>query len=104
MARVTLGNLLLENLGQPDQALHHFNQYLSSEDRSLAQECLFGKARALNALRRYDEERTALESFIRRFPNGIQIQKVRERLRVIESAIPNEKKHVRPSGPPVLEN
>ena len=71
MARVTVGNLLLENLKQPDRALNHYNHYLLSGDRSLAQECLLGKARALNALRRYDEERATLESFIQRFPNSI---------------------------------
>jgi tetratricopeptide (TPR) repeat protein len=86
--RVPLGNLLLDRLHQPASALDHFDRYLALGEPSLAEEALFGKARALRMLGRKREEAAALREFVERFPRAMNVRVTRERLRALEEGAP----------------
>jgi len=80
-ALVSKGSIHLDKLGKPGAALSAFDRYLAvSRTGSLAQEASFGRARALRALGRTDQEKAALEAFVREFPRAIQIRRVKARL------------------------
>ncbi|MCP4677804.1 MAG: tetratricopeptide repeat protein [Deltaproteobacteria bacterium] len=85
---VSFGEIQLKKLGKPSSALKQFNRYLSTAGNGpLAQEALFGKARALRKLDRTSEEKTTLESFLARFPSAIQAREARERLAAIGNVL-----------------
>jgi hypothetical protein len=77
-ALVSLGELLL-SLNDPQGALKAFDSYLV-RGGALAQESLFGRARALRALNRPAEERAAIERFLAAYPNAPQGRVLRSRL------------------------
>ncbi|MCP4675450.1 MAG: PEGA domain-containing protein [Deltaproteobacteria bacterium] len=78
---VSLGKIQLDHQRKPAAALNAFNAYLRRTRRgTLAQEAAFGRATALRALGKRDQEKTALEMFLREFPSAIQNKRVKERL------------------------
>jgi tetratricopeptide (TPR) repeat protein len=78
-ALVSLGELSLSSLGDPEGALSAFDNYLS-RGGPLSQEAAFGKARALRALHRTADERRAIEQFLARYPDATQSRVLRQRL------------------------
>ena len=83
---VSLGEILLEKLDNPTQALIRFNTYLHSTTHgSLAQEALYGKTCALRALGRLEAEKEALQLFLERFPSAFDSPRVKKRLNAIEN-------------------
>jgi ferric-dicitrate binding protein FerR (iron transport regulator) len=81
-ALVSLGELLLSSLNDPQGALNAFDAYLA-RGGTLAQEAAFGKARALRALKRPQEERRAIERYLATYPDAPQSRVLRHRLTVI---------------------
>ncbi|MCP4602738.1 MAG: PEGA domain-containing protein [Proteobacteria bacterium] len=82
---ISLGSIQLEKLGKPLAALKSFDTYLKSTKRgTLAQEAAFGRAFALRALGRRDDETAALRAFLVQFPTAIQAPRVRARLEELE--------------------
>ncbi|MFO8072946.1 MAG: FecR domain-containing protein [Polyangia bacterium] len=80
-AQVSLGQIELEKLGRPGAALRSFERYLGPDGSGpLALEALWGKARALGALKLVEREREALTEFVERFPGAIQARGARRRL------------------------
>ena len=77
-ALVSLGELLL-SLNDAMGALSAFDSYLAGGG-ALAQEALFGRARALRTLKRPAEERAAIDRFIAAYPNAPQSRVLRSRL------------------------
>jgi hypothetical protein len=63
------GELQLGPLGDAAGALRTFERYLA-HGGSLAEEASYGRIRALRALGRDDEERAAIEAFLRTYPDG----------------------------------
>jgi hypothetical protein len=82
-ALVAQGEILLSSLNDAQGALNAFDAYLA-RGGPLAQEALFGKARALRALRRTIEERKAIERFIATYPDAPQGRVLRRRLAELE--------------------
>jgi TolA-binding protein len=82
-ALVSLGELLLSSLNDPQGALSAFNSYLANGG-PLAQEASFGKARALRALKRSAEERRTIEQFLASYPDSPQSRVLRRRLAELE--------------------
>jgi ferric-dicitrate binding protein FerR (iron transport regulator) len=81
-ALVSLGEISLSSLNDPRAALAAFDAYLSLGG-ALSQEAAFGKIRALRALGRTAEERTAIERFVARYPKVPQSRVLRERLHTL---------------------
>lgn len=77
-ALVSLGELLL-SLNDAQGALGAFDSYLVGGG-ALAQEALFGRARALRTLQRPAEERAAIDRFLAAYPNSPQSRVLRSRL------------------------
>jgi hypothetical protein len=65
-------------------ALDHFGRYLDTGGGSLAQEAAWGRARALGAIGRTDQERAALREYVERYPESLDVDRARRRLREIE--------------------
>jgi PEGA domain len=82
-ALVPYGELQLERLSDAGGALASFDRYLA-RGGPLEEEAIFGRIRALRALGRTGDERTAIENFVRRFPSGPLASSLRERLRAME--------------------
>jgi hypothetical protein len=78
-ALVSLGELLLSPLNDPQGALTAFDAYLA-RGGALAQEAAFGRARALRALKRPAEERQAIERYLATYPDAPQGRVLRYRL------------------------
>jgi tetratricopeptide (TPR) repeat protein len=76
---VALGQLELDRLGQPAQALGFFNRYLRFGG-GLAQEAAFGKVRALRALGNVQLEGKAIEAYVARYPGSADARALRRRL------------------------
>jgi TolA-binding protein len=80
-ARVIAGQQELE-AEAPLDALAQFDSYLEvSPNGTLAEEARLGRARALGALSRTEEERDAWRNLIVRHPSSIHIERARARLR-----------------------
>jgi len=79
-ALVALGQIQLEHLESPVQALESFEAYLARGEDALAPEAAFGRAGALRVLLRRDDERAALEAFLEQYPKAAQASQVRRRL------------------------
>jgi tetratricopeptide (TPR) repeat protein len=78
-ALVSLGELSLSSLRDPRGALAAFDSYLS-RGGALSQEAAYGRVRALRALGRTAEERSATERFLAQYPGAPQSRILRERL------------------------
>ena len=78
---VSMGQLYLEKLKRPRRALRHFTRYLKQDDTgALAQEALYGKARALRKLGQKSDERTVLEELLAKYPKGLYAKLARKRI------------------------
>jgi TolA-binding protein len=75
-SHLSLGRLLLAH-GRPDSALQQLSQYKGP----LIEEALLGRAQALAALGRHEEELALWQDLLRRFPNSVYAGQARERLR-----------------------
>lgn len=79
--RVQLGDLRLSKLGDPAGALEAYRGYLASGGvQPLAPEARYGVVRSLRKLDRENEERTAIESFLRAHPADWRGEELRRRL------------------------
>jgi hypothetical protein len=78
-ALVSLGQLELGQLGQPEAALRSFRAYLAAPGQ-LQQEAEHGSILALQKLGRTAEERAAIEAFIARYPKSVQAIALKQRL------------------------
>jgi hypothetical protein len=83
-AWVALGEIQLNKLKQPGKALGSYNEYLGLNRLPLIEEALIGKAKALGALSRTDEEQQALRQFQDAFPCSVYVPAVEKRLAEIE--------------------
>jgi hypothetical protein len=81
-ALVSLGEISLSSLNDPRAALAAFDAYLALGG-ALSQEAAFGRIRALRALGRTADERTAIERFVARYPKVPQSRVLRERLHTL---------------------
>ncbi len=80
-ALVSLGQLYLDQGGNPGRGLDLFRRYLSSASRGpLAQEAAFGVATAQRALGDTAAEKAALEAFLRDFGGSNQAPRAQARL------------------------
>ncbi len=70
-AMVALGNLLVEKLDDPEDAVHWFDVYIESNGGSLAPEALFGKAKALRRLGDRSGESAVLNEIVKRYPKSL---------------------------------
>lgn len=82
-ALVSWGDLQLSGLDDPSGALVSFERYLA-RGGPLEEEAAFGRARALRALGRVSDERSAIESFLARFGSGPLAPALRDRLRSLD--------------------
>lgn len=79
-ARVLAGDLALAR-GVPAEALREFQSYLDVSPRgTLAEEARVGRARALAALSRTDDERRAWLDLLSRHPSSLHLERARLRL------------------------
>jgi TolA-binding protein len=85
-ALVSLGDLQLSRLGQPEAALRSFDAYLKNGDRGLRQEAEYGRIRALRALGRSQDEAKAIERLLERYPAGVHAESMRARLASLRDA------------------
>jgi hypothetical protein len=86
---VSLGQLELNHIGQPEMALMRFNHYLNLGERGvLDQEARYARISALKALGRIASEANAIEEFLKLYPDSFESKLLRERLRAINATIP----------------
>jgi hypothetical protein len=78
-ARLALARML-QGDGDAGAALPLFDAYLQDGDKPLREEALFGRARALEALHRDDEEHAAWEALLAAYPQTIHAARARSRL------------------------
>jgi outer membrane protein assembly factor BamD (BamD/ComL family) len=81
---ITLGQLELDRLGQPGQALTTFQTYLR-EDGALSREARLGQIRALARLGRAPEETSAIEAYLTSYPRSTEASRLRTRLRALST-------------------
>jgi TolA-binding protein len=82
VSRVLLGRLFLEELNQPSAALLQFEGYLERPGENRP-EALLGRARALRALGRTQEEVEALRALVDGYPGSLYVAPAQKRLRAI---------------------
>jgi hypothetical protein len=82
-SELSYGELQLGPLRDAAGGLRTFERYLA-EGGPLAEEATYGRIRALRALGRSDDERSAIDAFLRAFPNGAAAPALRLRQRDIE--------------------
>jgi outer membrane protein assembly factor BamD (BamD/ComL family) len=75
---ITLGQLHL-SAARPARALEFFDRYLGTKG-PLAEEAAYGRIRALRALGRTSEERTAIRSFVDAYPSSSYVGTLQKRL------------------------
>ncbi len=80
---VRLGDLQLEHLDQPTQALASFERYLREGGGALEAEARFGIVQSLSRLGRVEAERGAIEDFLVKHPASLKSAALRERLRTL---------------------
>lgn len=80
-ALLSLAELQLGPLGDPAGALRSYDAYLKSGGGGLSQEAHYGRIQALRRLGRAAEERTAIEAFIKAYPNSVQARALESRLK-----------------------
>jgi tetratricopeptide (TPR) repeat protein len=78
---VPLAEIELDHLGEPKNALDHFELYLEeSPGGSLSEMALYGKTRALGSLGLHEREAEALRAFLELHPSSVYAPKASERL------------------------
>lgn len=81
MSLISLGAIRLDHLGDAAGGLRSYEAYLKVASRgTLAQEAAYGRIRALRKMGRADQERSALEGFLRDFPDALLADAARARL------------------------
>jgi len=84
-ALVSLGQVQLDHLEQPGQALASFERYLASAAAGpLAEEAAWGAARALAAAGRNDEAADALRMYLAAYPESLYAADAAEQLEELE--------------------
>ena len=82
---ISLGELRLLRLHSPAKALECYARYLEKSSKgSLAQEALYGKARALRALGREGDESASLRAFLDAYPDALAAPQATKRLAELE--------------------
>ena len=84
-ALVSLGNLELEQLGEPRSAIRSFEAYLKHGGGTLAEEAEYGRIRAFRDLGKKAEETAATKTFLSARPASIHATSLEDRLRVLSS-------------------
>jgi TolA-binding protein len=80
-ARPLFGQLLLDDLRRPDQALPLFDRYLGDQPTgALAEEAAVGRAQALERLGRLADAHAAWRDFLDRHPDSVHAEVARRRL------------------------
>jgi TolA-binding protein len=88
-ARALLGQLLLDHLGRPDQALPLFDRYLGDQPTgALAEEAAVGRAQALERLGRVPDAHAAWRDFLERHPDSVHAELARRRLAATGAGVP----------------
>ncbi len=80
---VSLGDLELSHLQDPEAALRDFDAYLATGG-VLSEEASFGRIGALRALGRSDDEQRALRGFLAQYPSSLHEGAVRARVHPVE--------------------
>ena len=84
-AMVSAASLRLNRLSDPAGALRLYERALAARPTgALAEEALFGQARAYRDLGRTDDERSALRRFISNYPSSWRADDARQRLQELE--------------------
>jgi TolA-binding protein len=84
LALVSLGELCLERLSDPESALHWYARYRAETPKGpLVQEAMFGEIQALEKLGRKEDEQRLLEKFLKLFPRAVQAPAVKRRLEIL---------------------
>lgn len=78
-AQLSLAELQLGPLGDPNGALRSYDTYLRSGG-GLSQEARYGRIMALRRLGRAGEERAAIEEFVRTYPSSVQARALKQKL------------------------
>ncbi|HEY6727194.1 MAG TPA: PEGA domain-containing protein [Polyangiaceae bacterium] len=81
---VALGQLQLDRLGQPRQALRSFDAYLKAGGGGLAREARFSSIRAQRALGDRHAEARAIRGYLRQYPQGVDAARLTRRLTELE--------------------
>jgi outer membrane protein assembly factor BamD (BamD/ComL family) len=82
---VRLGALLLERLGEPEQALHAFERYVREGGGPLEAEARYGAIAAHRRLARPEQEQVAIEEFLRLHGKSPKAAMLAVRLRALRS-------------------
>ena len=83
--RVSLGQLYLVRLGQPQRALEELDAYLAQGAGPLAEEARATRIGALRALGRVEDEVAAIEDFLAKHPRSFEANALRSRLTALRS-------------------
>ncbi|MBN2525888.1 MAG: FecR domain-containing protein [Deltaproteobacteria bacterium] len=84
-ALIALGDLQLNLLHQPENALRNYETYLAPGRSTLALEATYGKARSLRALGRTEEEKKVLRQLINQYSDSPQANTARARLAQLQA-------------------
>lgn len=79
-ATYSIGELSLQSLGRPQEALRAFEEYLAQPGGAVRQEAMLGRIEALRRLGRGEAERRAIEDYLARYPDGVGSESLRARL------------------------
>ncbi len=80
-AMVSAGQILLENMNAPGEALSFFRRYQKRRPSGgLGREALFGECSSLKALGRQSQERACLEKYLEKYPGTLYSKMARSRL------------------------
>ncbi|MBN2725513.1 MAG: FecR domain-containing protein [Deltaproteobacteria bacterium] len=85
VALVVRGNLLLNKLNRPSEAVKSFRKYISLNGSSLAQEAHWGIIRGLRVLGKKSMEIIELNKFLKIYPSSLQREKASSRLNQLKS-------------------
>ena len=85
-AMVSAGQILLENMHQPGEALSFFKRYQKRRPTGgLGREALFGECNSLKTLGRRPQERKCLERYLEKYPGTLYSKMAKSRLtRIVE--------------------
>ena len=87
VSRVNAADLLLRQLGKPASARRLYRAYLRRHPKgNLAEEALWGSARASQALKDATGERKALQRLVDDFPSSVRIGPSKRRLEALDSS------------------
>lgn len=83
LARVSLGRLLLDRLGEPRAALNEFDAYLASGG-ALREEALVGRALSLGRLHNSQEEKSTWSTLLTSFPQSTYADRAKQRINELD--------------------